>query len=169
MAAANQVIRVKRSTVPGRVPSVGDLLTGEIAINLPDGKMYFLKDNGTPQVVEVSTSGGSGGSSVYTEFQQNFAFSSAGIISLAAIPANKVVVEVTVTVLTPFDGTPTLSVGDSVNQSSLVATNENNLAVAATFALHPNVSYSSADVANIYFTQGGATQGTGFVTIKMQQ
>lgn len=46
-------IKVKRSSVAGKVPTTGDLELGEIAINTFDGKMYFEKNNGTASVVQV--------------------------------------------------------------------------------------------------------------------
>ncbi len=56
------VIRIKRSAVASKVPAVGDLQLGELAVNTFDGKLYTKKDNGTASVVELS--GGGGGSSV---------------------------------------------------------------------------------------------------------
>lgn len=52
-------IRVKRSTVSGEVPAAGDLVTGEIAGNTADGKLFIKHSDGT--VKEIS--GGGGGSS----------------------------------------------------------------------------------------------------------
>jgi hypothetical protein len=48
-------IKVKRSSVSGKVPTTGDLELGEIAINTYDGKMYFEKNDGTASVVQVGT------------------------------------------------------------------------------------------------------------------
>ncbi|MFZ9568574.1 MAG: hypothetical protein ACO28M_01900 [Vulcanococcus sp.] len=52
-------IKIKRSAVAGKVPAVGDLQLGELALNTYDGKLYTKKDNGTASVVELS--GGAGG------------------------------------------------------------------------------------------------------------
>lgn len=47
-------IKLKRSSVPGKVPTGGQLELGEVAINTHDGKMFFKKDaNGDISVVEV--------------------------------------------------------------------------------------------------------------------
>lgn len=46
-------IKVKRSSVPGKVPGTGDLELGEIAVNTYDGKMYIEKNNGTASVVQI--------------------------------------------------------------------------------------------------------------------
>ena len=42
-------IRHKRSAVAGNVPSVGQLQSGELAINTADGKVYLLRDDNTVQ------------------------------------------------------------------------------------------------------------------------
>jgi len=46
-------IKVKRSSVAGKVPTTGDLELGEIAINTYDGKMYIKKDDGTASIVQI--------------------------------------------------------------------------------------------------------------------
>lgn len=46
-------IKIKRSAVQGKVPVVGDLSLGELALNTYDGKLYTLKDSGTSSVVEI--------------------------------------------------------------------------------------------------------------------
>ncbi|MGA0983317.1 hypothetical protein [Vulcanococcus sp.] len=53
-------IKIKRSAVPGKVPQVQDLSPGELALNVYDGKLYTLKDDGALSIVELS-GGGSGG------------------------------------------------------------------------------------------------------------
>jgi hypothetical protein len=51
-------LKLKRSSVSGKVPTTGDLQLGELALNTFDGKLYTLKNNGTASVVELS--GGAG-------------------------------------------------------------------------------------------------------------
>ena len=51
-------IKIKRSAVQGKVPVVGDLSLGELALNTYDGKLYTLKNDGTAAVVEIGVSGG---------------------------------------------------------------------------------------------------------------
>lgn len=47
-------IKVKRSAVPGKAPTTGDLQLGEIAINTYDGKMFFKKNDGSEAIVDVT-------------------------------------------------------------------------------------------------------------------
>lgn len=52
--SSNTKVQLKRTTIPGRVPTVEQLVDGELAINVHDGKMYFRRDaNGTLSIVEV--------------------------------------------------------------------------------------------------------------------
>jgi hypothetical protein len=44
-------IKIKRSAVPGKSPTVSDLELGELAINTHDGRMYFKRDPGTGEMV----------------------------------------------------------------------------------------------------------------------
>lgn len=54
-------IKLRRSATPGKVPTVGDIQLGELALNTYDGKLYTKKDNGTESIVELSGGGGGGG------------------------------------------------------------------------------------------------------------
>lgn len=55
-------IKIKRSSVPGKIPLPGDLVLGELAINTFDGKLFLKRNNGTETVVEIG--GGGGGTAV---------------------------------------------------------------------------------------------------------
>jgi hypothetical protein len=54
-------IRHKRSSTTGATPSAGSLVTGELAINTADGKLFTKKDSGS--VVEIG--GSAGGTTLY--------------------------------------------------------------------------------------------------------
>jgi len=54
-----QTIKIKRSAVAGKVPTLSDLQLGELGLNSFDGKLYARKDNGTASIVELSGGGGS--------------------------------------------------------------------------------------------------------------
>jgi hypothetical protein len=52
-----QVIKVKQSSVAGKVPTTTQLQLGELALNTTDGKLYFKKNvSGTESIVTVSAS-----------------------------------------------------------------------------------------------------------------
>lgn len=50
-----QIIRLKRSTSSGSKPTTGSLQTGEIAINVYDGKAFIRKSGSVDEVVEFVT------------------------------------------------------------------------------------------------------------------
>lgn len=48
-------IRLKNSSTPGAIPSTGDLVPGELAVNTFDGKLYTLQDDGvTPTIKDIT-------------------------------------------------------------------------------------------------------------------
>ena len=51
----SQTIKLKRSSVVGKVPTTGNLDLGEIALNTNDGKVFFKKDDGTQSVQTIVT------------------------------------------------------------------------------------------------------------------
>jgi hypothetical protein len=52
--AANE-IKLKRSSVESKVPSVSDLTLGELAVNTFDGKLFFKKNNGSDSLESIVT------------------------------------------------------------------------------------------------------------------
>jgi len=47
-------IKLRRSSIPGKIPTTGQLELGEVAINTHDGKMFFKRDaNGALSIVEL--------------------------------------------------------------------------------------------------------------------
>ena len=46
-------IKMKRSSVAGKAPAVGDVELGELAVNTHDGKLYLKKNNGSETIVEI--------------------------------------------------------------------------------------------------------------------
>jgi len=68
--ANNIDIRLRRSAVPGNVPTVEQLQLGELAINTADGKLFLKKeyDDGIQQIIQVGASSGSGLSSTFNNY-----------------------------------------------------------------------------------------------------
>jgi len=63
------------STTPSAAPTAGNLVNGELAINIKDGKLYYKDDTGTVKV--IAGSGGSGvvaGSNTQIQFNNNGVF-----------------------------------------------------------------------------------------------
>lgn len=51
------VIKIKSSTVPGKVPVAADLVIGELAVNTADGKLYTKHSDNTIKQISSSGSG----------------------------------------------------------------------------------------------------------------
>jgi len=51
---ADPIIRVKRSSVSGKIPTIADVLPGEFAINSADGKVFIEKTAGITSVIAVN-------------------------------------------------------------------------------------------------------------------
>jgi len=47
-----QIIKLKRSTTPGSVPTTGDLSIGELAINVADGKVFLRRSGSLGDTVQ---------------------------------------------------------------------------------------------------------------------
>jgi predicted acyltransferase (DUF342 family) len=82
-----QTLRLKRSSVAGRVPTTASLQTGEIAINTADGLVYIRKDDNTIiPLIGVNTAAVTGsvvllGSITATSFTGSFAGNFSGSIN----------------------------------------------------------------------------------------
>ena len=50
-----QVIKLKRSSTTGAVPSTGNLVLGELAMNTYEGKIFFEKNDGTASIQTILT------------------------------------------------------------------------------------------------------------------
>src|SRR6056300_345347 len=59
-----QIIRLKRSTTAGSVPTTSDLSIGEIAINVYDGKVFLRRSGSVDDIREVITNEYSGAISI---------------------------------------------------------------------------------------------------------
>lgn len=53
------IVKLKRSSVQGKIPTTSALELGEVALNTFDGNLFFKKDDGTESIVQVSTLDGS--------------------------------------------------------------------------------------------------------------
>lgn len=51
---------LKRTTVAGRVPSSAQLAAGELAVNVPDGKLYLKRVSGAETIIELGQTGPEG-------------------------------------------------------------------------------------------------------------
>jgi hypothetical protein len=50
-----QIVKLKRTSVSGKIPSTSNLQLGELAVNTYDGRVFLEKDSGTPSIQEFLT------------------------------------------------------------------------------------------------------------------
>jgi len=50
-----QVVKLKRTSVQGKIPNTSNLELGELALNTYDGRIFFEKDDGTLSIQEILT------------------------------------------------------------------------------------------------------------------
>ena len=60
-------IKLRRSAVPGRIPTVEQLDLGELAINTLDGKIYFKQSGSFEKILELTSTSGSHLSASYAQ------------------------------------------------------------------------------------------------------
>ena len=49
----SNIIQARRSATPGSIPTTGQIVAGELAINTADGRVFIRRDS--PAIVEVET------------------------------------------------------------------------------------------------------------------
>lgn len=51
----SNTVLLKKSSVTGKVPAIGDLIFGELALNYADGFLYYKNTDGTIQSIQATT------------------------------------------------------------------------------------------------------------------
>ena len=120
-----QVVKLKRTSVQGRIPTISNLELGELAINTHDGRIFFEKDDGTLSIQEILT----------TNSNNSGSFSLQGAISASSFNGNgefltnitASYVDYTTIVNTPtlFSGSEQIDVTQTELYSSLATTGSN--------------------------------------------
>ena len=99
-------IELKRSAVPGRVPTTSSLDLGELAINTYDGKVFFKQSGSITTIVELATTSGSAASASFA-VSASYALSSS--YALQATNANTASFAGNYTLTSSFNGFATAS------------------------------------------------------------
>lgn len=97
-----------------------------------------------------------------------FQWNVTSVFPLLTVPANVIVKTVTTYIETAFDGTgATLTIGDAIDYGRLQ--DNINAYEAVGYQSTPANKYVADTAVNLYITSGTATQGSGLISIELQQ
>ena len=168
---ANPKIKVKRSSVEGKVPAVSQLERGELAVNSYDGKVYILKDQfsvgiaTTTHTINPWNEPGGVGAGISYSGDVRFVGSSADILFDKSDNALE------------FDDDVELKMGDSgdllifhksSNGNSIIREQGGGVLSLQTNGAYMNVYDSTNQQTMAQFTNGGACQFRHNGTIRLQ-
>lgn len=102
-------------------------------------------------------------------FEMLFNFGDATPKNLMIIPANKIIQDVSIVLMTAFNAASTLSVGDAGNVNRLLATGDNTTSEAGTYTTEPAYKYAVDTQLTLSITPGATTQGNGLIVITYQK
>ena len=146
-----QTLRLKRSSVAGRVPTTASLQTGEIAINTADGLVYIRKDDNTIiPLIGVNTAAVTGsvvllGSITATSFTGSFAGNFAGSVNATLTKAASNGAGIATFV---FDGSDNVTVSLNTGSAHFISGVNNLIAVgtalSASFATTASFAQNAA-------------------------
>ena len=133
-----------------------------ITVDTVGNTTTFLGNIYAPNLFEVT-------GNISPTYSLNFNYGDVSPELIANLPAGSVVSNAKIIILTPFNGSgATLSVGDAIDYTDLMAINSNDPSIETSFQTNPGYKYISATNTYISITPGiGATQGSGIVTITL--
>lgn len=164
------------STVPVQNASVVNTISDRDLLLPVIGQFAYVLDDGTGEAalyLWVGTSwmliGTQDGADVdaHTLFADVDYTTSIVPILLGNISANKHVTEVDIEILTPFNGTPSVTIGPTGNHVLISDGSGINFAVAGVYTFQPDINFvGPLDTSVfIYFDNGGATVGAAKINI----
>lgn len=102
-----------------------------------------------------------------TSIEVRFNFGDATPKPIATIPANRVVKQATIVILTPFNGPgATLALG---SPNELQTTGDNLPGTSGTYDVEPGIQYGVNTAVTLTISPGVSTQGSGLVTIIIEE
>lgn len=146
-------IELKRSAVPGKVPTTSSLALGEVAINTYDGKLYFKKEvSGVQSIVELTGASGSFTSASYA-LTSSFA-------ATASYFSGSISNAISASFAATASFTPNAIVTASVSQNTITFTKGNN----TTFSITVNTGSGGGTGAGFPFSGSAVITGSLVVT-----
>lgn len=146
------------------------LVTNQIQFSNPVPTRTNLLPVQTGLAGQVLTTNGTDVSWAATgTFEMLFNFGDATPKNLMIIPADKIIQDVSIILMTAFDATSTLSVGDAGDINRLLSTTDNNTLETGTYTTEPAYKYGVNTQLTLSITPGVTTQGSGLVVITYQK
>jgi hypothetical protein len=154
----------------------GNAIIGNVSTDLMESNVANISGNltsGNANLGNLATANFfSGDGSLLTnvmakgQFTMNYSYTDPNPLNLLIVPAGSTVTSATVVVVTAFDDvTATISMGDTANANSLLATTDISAQNNGTFTAQPAVRYGADTQLVLGITPGTSTQGDGVVVI----
>lgn len=165
-------LRATTNYVVADIPSRDALtpITGDQAFVIDGGNsdsewVLYIWDGGQWLIISTQDSAKTDANSL--ELTVNF--DSVGtILQIGKVSGNSRITLSTVTVISAFNGTPTLTIGDPGDNSRLMDNNGHDLSVEETYTIHSEHLYENEATINAYFSSGGATTGQARLVLSYQ-
>lgn len=95
------------------------------------------------------------------------AFDGPGIVPVGTLSDSRRVTSVVVEIITTFDGTPDMNIGDTTNPTSLMTNDHIDLTIIGSYSVNPDFRYNTGNDVDIIVTlnAGGATKGNALITV----
>ena len=129
-----QVVKLKRTSVQGRIPSISNLELGELAINTHDGRIFFEKDNGELSIQEILT----------TNSQNSGSFNLTGVITSTNITASNSLNVIGTSNLGVISGSSLYLSGNSTIQGNVVIGGDITIGDATTDVVSITAGFSGS-------------------------
>ena len=129
-----QVVKLKRTSVQGRIPSISNLELGELAINTHDGRIFFEKDNGELSIQEILT----------TNSQNSGSFNLTGVITSTDITASNSLNVIGTSNLGVISGSSLYLSGNSTIQGNVVIGGDITIGDATTDVVSITAGFSGS-------------------------
>lgn len=152
---------------------VADVTSRNNLQNLTDGSTAFVQDDGNGEWAMYVYSTGvwvrmadedSADTDANTLSASVLPFSSANT-SLGNVSASSRVTLITVEVVSVFNGSPTLSIGDAGDSDRLMADNDLDLSSTGTYTVPSSYQFTNETELIVYFVSGGATSGSAKIIV----
>ncbi len=151
-----------------RRPSTG--MGAAVVLTLPDtdgSSGDVLQTDGSGVLSWTASGGGGGATNPKKVDTTTLAFGASSPVALFSTIANERIYEARVIIDTPFNGTPSLSLGISGTVSKYMASTEVDLTAAAgtSFEVHPNLVAQGIEALIATYSAGGASAGSARIEI----